>query len=190
MAEATKLSVVAEDGKTYEFGERTKVQKESYIAEDGTVVVKFVFRNGAVRTHEIAPADPLRAHLAMHGANQKFGDDFAGLDDVEDCIESFNATSARLADGVWTEKRTSDGMAGSSLLIRALVEVGGKPADHFREILKRLRDEPNGAETIKALRLQPKVAQVIARLKEERDAKKAKPDQAAADAALAAVLGN
>lgn len=121
---------------------------------------------------------------AAHGLDQKYGDEFAGLDDTEDCIEAFDALAARIAKGEWSEKRVSDGMAGTSLLVRALVEVSGgsKTVEQIKAVLADM-----DKETKQALSLQSEVAKVIARLKEERQAKKAKPAAEAAEAANAAL---
>lgn len=182
MAETTK--VVAEDGSTHEFGEKQKVKKQSSIQEGGTVVTKFVFRNGAVRTHETAPDSPIYSRLAMHGADQKFGDEFAGLEDVEDCVEAFDEMSKRLARNEWSEKRTSDGLAGSSMLARALVKLYGKTLDEVKERLSTL-----DAKTKQALSRDPKVAEVIAQIKAEQAAKKPAKDAIDPSAAMAAFLG-
>ena len=119
---------------------------------------------------------------AAHGLDQKYGDEFAGLDDVEDCVEAFEALAARISRGEWTEKRVSDGMAGTSLLVRALAEVSGKPLD---EVKAKLADATK--EQKAAVSRQAKVAAVIAKLKLERDTKKGKAVDA--DAALSELLG-
>jgi len=180
MADTT--SVTAQDGKSYEFGARAKVKKESYITEDGSIVIKFVFRNGAVREHKISRDDALYPKYACHGGDQKFGDEFAGLDDVEDCIEAFEGLSMRLAKGEWSEKRVSDGMAGTSLLVRALAEVSNKPLNEVKDKLSAASKEQK-----QALQRQTKVAAVIARLKAEKLEKSGKAVDA--DAALAEMFG-
>jgi hypothetical protein len=182
MSEERKVTaVVAEDGQTYEFGEKAKVKKLS--STEGTqVVVKFVFRNGAVRSTAFSADHPLFVRLAQHGADQKIGDEFAGLDDPEDCVAAFEGISARLQAGEWSEKRQSEGLAGTSLLARALAEVTGKS---LAEVKERLAATPKEAKA--AIGKQKAVAAVIDRLKAERDAKKGV--QVDADAALAAFAG-
>jgi hypothetical protein len=165
MAETTK--VTGEDGNVYEFSEKAKVKKQSYITDDGVIVTKFVFRNGAVRTHKTQPGDALLKRLAMHGADQKFGDEFAGVDDVEDCVLAFDSMSGRLARGEWSERKAGEGVAGTSLLARALSEHTGKSLD---EVKAKLKDADPKVKAAAAR--QPKVAEIIARLKAERDAKK------------------
>lgn len=173
--------VTAEDGNTYEFGEKAKVKKQSSI--DGSkVVVKFVFRNGAVRSTEFAPDHALFVRLAQHGADQKIGDEFAGLDDPEDCVVAFEQISERLQAGEWSEKKQSEGLAGSSMLARALAEVTGKP---LADVKAKLATTPN--EVKKAMGLQKEVKAVIERIKAERDERKG--NKVDADAALASFLG-
>lgn len=180
MAETT--TVVAQDGSKYEFSARAKVKKDSTVQPDGSIVTKFVFRNGEVRSAVLPRDSDLYAKAAAHGMDQKYGDEFAGLDDVEDCIEAFDSLAARIARGEWSEKRQSDGLAGSSLLARALAEVSG--AD-LAAVRAKLADTPK--ETKAALGRQAKVMEVIARLKAERAAKSGKAEDA--DAALSAFLG-
>jgi hypothetical protein len=180
MAEEKKVTaVVAEDGATYEFGEKAKVKKLSTVQEGGTIVVKFVFRNGAVRSAAFAPDHPLMTRFAQHGLDQKVGDEFAGLDDPEDCVVAFEQVTDRLQRAEWSEKRASEGLAGTSMLARALAEVTGKP---LAEVKERLANTPK--EQKAAIGKQKAVAAVIQRLKDERDAKKGSTVDA--DAALAA----
>jgi hypothetical protein len=181
---AETMKVTAEDGNTYEFGEKAKVKKQSSIRDDGTVVTKFVFKNGVVRTHETPSDSSVYSRLAAHGADQKFGDEFAGLEDVEDCIEAFDEMSKRLTRGEWSEKRTSDGLAGSSLLARALVKTTGLTLEAVKERLSKL--DP---KTKLALSKGSEVAAEINRIKAERDAKKPAKDAVDPNEALAAFLG-
>lgn len=170
MSETTQVQM--EDGSVVEFTEKMKVKKQSFIdSNSGDLVTKFVFRNGAVRTHVTAADDAMVARLALHGADQKFGDEFAGLDDVEDCIQAFEEMSARIARGEWSEKRSSDGLAGTSLLARALVAVTGKTIEEVKTRLGAL-----DAKTKAAMAKQPKIAQAIAEIKAARDAKKPAKD--------------
>lgn len=180
MAEERKVTqVAAEDGQSYEFGEKAKVKKLSSMKEDGTIVVKFVFRNGAVRSSEFAPNHPIIPRCAQHGLDQKVGDEFAGLEDPEDCVVAFEQITERLQRGEWTEKRQSEGLAGTSLLARALVEVTGKS---MAEVKEKLAATPKEAKA--AIAKQKAVATVIQRMKDERDAKKGTAVDA--DAALEA----
>jgi hypothetical protein len=169
------------DGATYEFSERQKVQKKSVILEGGSVLTRFIFRNGEVREHVTAPDAPLYARAAMHGLDQKFGDEFAGEQDVEDCVEAFEELSARLSEGEWRERK-AEGISGTSMLLRALIEHTGKE----KEVLKASLKLKTPAQK-KALSVQKDIARIIARLKEERAAGE-KVDEKAAEAELASMF--
>jgi hypothetical protein len=175
-------SVVAEDGKTYEFGKKQKVRKESSVLENGDVVTRFVFRNGEIREHLTSRHSDVYAQLARHGADQKFGDEFAGEQDVDDCVLAFEQMSSRLSRGEWSEKRSSDGLSGTSMLVRALVKVTGQEVGAVKTKLEGV-----DAKTKAALAKQPKIAQAIAEIKAERDAKKGSKDAIDPDEALAAL---
>lgn len=153
---------VTHEGKTFEFTDREKVKKDSTVLESGAIMTRFIFRNGHVATHVMERDHALYARAAMHGLDQKFGDEFAGETDVEDCVEGFDQLSERLAKGEWRERR-AEGISGTSLLLRALIEVTGKPKDALKAALKEKAPHQK-----KALQAQPKVAAVIARLKAER----------------------
>lgn len=164
---------------TLEFGAKEKVKKLSTINDDGSVQVKFAFRNGQVRTFDMAPADPLYARAAMHGLDQKLGDEFSGLADPDDCVMAFEELSARLAAGEWNATRQGDGLAGVSILAKALVKLTGKTIEQVKEGLK-----PLSAAQKAALRKQPAVAKVINELEEEREARKPSEKRIDADALL------
>ena len=172
---------------TFEFSDRQKVIKKSVIQEGGTVVTRFIFRNGEVRTHSLAPDDALYATAARHGMDQKFGDEFAGENDVEDCILAFEELSAKLAEGKWTDRKT-DGIGGSSILLRALIEYrASKGLDADKEVVKGLLKTKTPAQKI-AMRAAKELAPIIQRLEEERAAKGKKITPEQADAELSSML--
>lgn len=154
----------------YTFGERQKVKKESYIKDD-SIVIRFVFRNGTVREHVFPLTSPLLHRAAMHGLDQKFGDELAGLYDVEDCIEAFDELSQRISQGEWSERRQSTGLSGTSLLAQALSEVGNMPIDVVKGRLAKLSREQKNL-----LAKQKDVAARIIQLKAERAARQANED--------------
>lgn len=162
-----------------EFGAKEKVKKMSSVKPDGAIEVKFAFRNGQVRTFDMGPADPLYSRAAMHGLDQKFGDEFAGLADPDDCVLAFEDLATRIGSGEWNMARQSDGMAGVSILAKALVRLTGKTIEQVKEGLKSLT-----AAQKAALRKQPAVAKVINELEEEREARKPTDKRIDADALL------
>lgn len=185
MSEKNPVSVSAQDGNQYVFSDRQKVKKLSEVTPD-SIVTKFVFRNGQVRQHVTPLGDASKvSQLAAHGADQKFGDEFSGLDDPDDCVMAFEKLSQRLANGEWSEKRQSDGLAGTSLLLRAVVQVTGQSPDQVKALLDSLPGEDK-----KALKRQSEVASAIAAIQSARDSKAAAkgklPD---ANAVLAKIKG-
>lgn len=165
------------EGTTYEFSERQKVQKQSAVLANGDVLTRFIFRNGEVREHLTPVGTPIYAKACQHGLDQKFGDEFAGEQDVEDCVEAFDQLSERLATGNWSERK-AEGVSGTSMLLRALIEHTGQD----KETLKaKLKDKTPAQK--KALSNHPDVAKIIARIKAER-AEGAKVDPKAAEAEL------
>jgi len=167
------------NGTTYEFSDRQKVHKDSVVTETG-IMTKFIFRNGEVREHFTPHGSAIYARAALHGLDQKFGDEFAGETDVEDCVEAFESLSERLARNEWREKK-AEGVSGTSMLLRALIEYTGKGKEELKAAL-RLKT----AAQKKALSAQKDIAKIIARLKAERGEKPV--DQKAADDELASML--
>lgn len=177
MTEATKatkaatviVDVAMDDGRVVQFAGKRKLLKESQISAAGDVRVRLDFRNGETRTFTIAPA--MMAKFAAHGAEQKLGDSIAGLDDVEDCILAVDELMGRLDAGDWTVQREANGLAGTSVLAKALVEYTGKTIDKIKEFLSTKAQ----AEKV-ALRANPKVKVIVDRIEAEKASKGNKID--------------
>jgi hypothetical protein len=169
MAEPIKELVQMKDGREVTFvGAKKKMIKESTIGEDGSISCRFDFRNGDVLTFT-AP-DSLISNFAAHGVEQKLGDCIAGIAEIDDCVLAMEKSIANLSAGNWTVKRESDGMAGTSVLIRALVEYSGKPVDAIKGYLA----DKTQAQKI-ALRSNPAVKVIVDRLEAEKAANKKGP---------------
>lgn len=151
---------------TLEFGAKEKVKKLSQVKSDG-VNVQFAFRNGQVRTFWLPLDHSLFMQAAKHGLDQKFGDEFAGLADPDDCVEAFDAMAERIEAGEWNQARASDGLAGLSVLAKAMVRLSGKTIESVKATLKTLT-----AAQKSALRKTPAVAEVVAAIEAEREARK------------------
>lgn len=185
--ETTVETVKMDDERLVEFAGKRQLLKESFIGEDGAVRVRLDFRNGETRTFAIPQG--LMAKFAAHGAEQKLGDEIAGLKkedgseaDIDDKVLAIDDLIERLNAGEWSTKRDSNGMAGTSVLIRALVEVFGKPVEAIKTFLK----DKTQAEKI-ALRNNPKIKPVVEKLEAEKANKaSAKVDT---DALLAGLEG-
>lgn len=164
-------TVKMDDGRTVEFAGKRRMLKESFIEADGTVKVRLDFRNGETRTFTIP--DSLMAKCAAHGAEQKLGDEIAGLKgeggvdaDIEDLVLAIDNLMGRLEAGEWNTQREGNGMAGTSVLIRALVEHTGKDVAAIKDFLK----DKSQAQKI-ALRNNPKVKPIVERIEAEKAAK-------------------
>lgn len=163
-------TVTMDDGMEVKFPGKRRLLKSSTQEADGTVVTRFDFRNGEVRFHRVEMNHDLVAKFVAHGVEQKVGDEVAGLEDVEDMILAVDEIIERLSGGEWTAKRESSGLAGTSVLARALIQSTGKTAAVIKEFLKG----KSNAEKL-ALRSNPKIAPIVAEL-EANKKKKAKAE--------------
>ena len=165
--------VAMDDGTVVRFPGSRRLIKSSTVSEDNsTVTVRFDFVHGETRTFTIEANADLFARFAAHGIEQKIGDEVAGLDDPEDMVIAVDEIMDRLNGGEWTAKRESNGMAGISVLAKALIKVSGKTANEIKAFLSG----KTNAEKL-ALRKSPKIAPVI----EELEAGKKKKEKAAVD---------
>ena len=162
--------VTMDDGAVVKFPGKRQLLKSSTQDAEGNVVTRFDFRNGEVRFHRVHPSHDLAAKFIAHGVEQKVGDEVAGLADIEDMILAVDEVIERLEGGEWTAKRESSGLAGTSVLARALIQSTGKTAAVIKEFLKG----KSNAEKL-ALRSNPKIAPIVAEL-EANKKKKAKAE--------------
>ena len=167
--ETTVETVTLTDGRIVDFAGKRKLLKESSMTADGKVAVRLDFRNGETRLFTIP--DVLLTKFAAHGAEQKLGDEIAGLNDVEDCVLAVDELIDRLYNGEWSIKREANGMAGTSVLVRALVEHTGKTVDAIKTFLAG----KSQAEKV-ALRNNPKIKPIVERIEAEKASKKANVD--------------
>jgi hypothetical protein len=159
------------DGRLVDFPGKRKMSKESWVEPTGEIRVRFDFRNGETRTFTLR-ADMV-PKFAAHGAEQKIGDETAGVEDLDDAILAVDELIERLNGGEWGVKREASGIAGTSILLRAIVEVTGKDVAQVREYLKT----KSQAQKL-ALREAAMFAPVVKRLEAEKAAKKPAVDTA------------
>ncbi len=162
-------TVTMTDGRVVDFAGKRKLLKESSVTADGKVQVRLDFRNGETRLFTVP--DALLLKFAAHGAEQKLGDEIAGLNDVEDCVLAVDELIDRLYNGEWSVKREANGMAGTSVLVRALVEYTGKTVEQIKQFLSG----KSQAEKV-ALRNNPKIKPIVERIEAEKASKKANVD--------------
>jgi hypothetical protein len=156
------------DGRIVDFPGKRKLQKTSYTDGDA-VRVRLDFCNGETRTISLRP--DMIPQYAAHGAEQKLGDECAGIEDVDDMTLAVDDLISRLDAGEWSVKREGSGFSGASILLRALVEVTGKSV----EAVKTFLAGKTQAEKM-ALRAAAKVKPVVDRLEAEKASKAAKVD--------------
>jgi hypothetical protein len=167
MAENVEV-VKMSDGREVSFAGKRKAIKSSEFV-DGQVQVRIDYRNGTSRLYKVPRQHTERA--ACHGAEQKFGDSYAGLDDIEDMIAATDKVQENLDNGDWNSRVEGSGIAGSSVLARALAELTGKTLDDIKAWLK-----PKTQADKMALRASSKLKPIIDRLEAEKVAKASKVD--------------
>lgn len=171
MAENVEV-VKMSDGRDVSFAGKRKAIKTSDFV-NGEVQVRIDFRNGITKTYRVPVWMVERA--ACHGGEQKFGDSYAGVDDIEDMIAACDAVQENLDKGDWTSRVEGSGVAGSSVLARALAEL--QPSKSMDDIKAWLKGKTQ-ADKI-ALRNSSKVKPIIERLEAEKVAKSSKVDTGA-----------
>lgn len=164
-------TVTMKDGRAVDFAGKRKLLKESFVTDEGKVQVRLDFRNGESRLFTVP--QELKDKFAAHGAEQKLGDEIAGIEDIDDCVLATDELIDRLYNGEWGVKREANGIAGTSVLLRALVEMyaGKKSVDEVKTYLKG----KSQAEKV-ALRGNARVKPIIERIEAEKAAKATKVD--------------
>lgn len=183
-AETIINTVKMDDERLVEFAGKRKMLKDSLFLEDGRIQIRLDFVNGETRLFTLPSA--LLARFAAHGAEQKIGDEIAGETDVEDCVMAVDAIMARLEVGTeasWLAKRESNGMAGTSVLAKALVEHSGKDIGVIKAFLLTKTQQEKVA-----LRSNPAIKPIVDRLESEKT-KKAAP-KIDTDSMLGGLMGD
>ena len=177
-AEAVVETITMSDGRVVDFPGKRKVLKSSAVTPDGRVVVTLDFRNGQSR--QLVLPESLLLKFAAHGAEQKLGDETAGIDDIDDQVLAVEQLIDRLNAGEWNVKREAGGMAGTSVLAKALVLATGKTPEEIRTFLAS-KDQKQKV----ALRANAKIKPFIEQIEAERAARaKSKGDEVDTEALL------
>lgn len=178
------------DGRLVDFPGKRKMSKESWVESTGEIRTRFDYRNGETRTFTIRP--DMVARFAAHGAEQKLGDEAAGVEDLDDAILAIDELIDRLNNGEWGAKREASGIAGTSILLRAILEVknaqrAAKGQDLLTvEKVKEYLKTKSQADKL-ALRESPMYREVVKRMEVEKAAKKPAVDVAPLDAEIDAI---
>lgn len=168
-------TVTMQDGRVVEFVGKRQILKESIFTPDGKAQVRLDFVNGETRLFTVP--DSMLLQFAAHGAEQKLGDEVSGLKgeggkeaDIDDKVLAIDELIERLYNGEWSVRREGS-VAGTSVLIRALVEMyaGAKSVEEIKAFLK----SKSQAEKM-ALRQNPRIKPIVDRLEAEKVAAAAK----------------
>lgn len=190
------ITIEMEDGTKQEFTPKRRMNKDHTISEDGKVTIHLGFKNGVIRNIVLPPS--LITKFAAHGAEQKYGDELAGLKpaegqdevDIDDCVLAIDDLDKNIQKGIWSTRVAGDGMGGTSILIKALMEYGGKPL----EVVKAFLSDKD-AKFKMALRMDDKhknkagltMSEIVKKIELEKASKGAKVDTAGALSALDAM---
>jgi len=153
----TKTPVTLTDGRVAEFGSKQKLIKTSSISDAGEISLTLDFVNGETRTFIVPTV--LLTRFAAHGAEQKLGDAIAGETDIADAVLAIDDLITRLTAGEWTIRREAGAFAGTSVLLKALVEASGRSVEEIKAYLA----VKTSAEKL-ALRKTDKIRPIIERL--------------------------
>lgn len=177
LKESVVESVKMQDGRVVDFPGKRKLDKNSYVAADGSVSVRLDYRNGETRTFQVR--NDMMTKFAAHGAEQKLGDEIAGVEDVDDCVIAIDELIGRLDVGEWGIKRESSGISGTSILLRAIVQVTGK---EIAKVKAYLAGKTQNEKL--AIREMSKYRDVVKALEAEKASKRQKIDTAPLEAEL------
>lgn len=170
---AVELVTMA-DGRQVEFAGRRKMLKD-YKIEGDVVTILLDFRNGETRNIVLPPS--LIPQFAAHGALQKYGDETAGEDDVDDMVLLVDELDERIQKGEWSIQREGGSMSGTSVLIKALMEYGNRSLEQVKAFLKDKTQQEKLAlrnNSSKANSAGLTIKSIVQRLEEEKIAKAAK----------------
>lgn len=168
-------TITMQDGKIVDFPGKRKMQKTAITDEKG-IGVRLDFINGEFRQFYLPEA--LLHRFAIHGAEQKLGDEIAGVDTIDDCVSAIDDLIERLYNNEWTVKREANVLNGASILAKALVQQSGKSIQEVRAYLLKL----SAAQKL-ALRSHKDVAPIVAELEAAR-VRKEKTNKHDSDALL------
>jgi hypothetical protein len=165
MATETQIdSVAMQDGRVVDFSGKQRCKADTYENEQG-LNVQLDFRNGETRIFRMRPE--MVNQFALHGAKQKLVDEMAGVKDLDDAILAVDELVERLDNGEWAQKRQAgEGIAGTSVLLRALVAFTGKSVADVKAKLKGM------SQTEKmAMRANAKLKPIIDQMEAEKSNK-------------------
>lgn len=130
-------SIALEDGRTVEFAGKRKMNKDIQIDAAGSLTgLRIDFRNGSTRTYPVNPV--FLQQFAGHGMSQKYGDEVAGVEDVDDMVVYIDDLHEQIyTKGEWGVRREGGGgMSGAAVVIKALMLHTGKSLEVVKTFLQ------------------------------------------------------
>lgn len=167
-------TVTMTDGRIVEFAGKRKMLKSSGKTPDGGLAIRLDFVNGETRTYPIQ--SDFVEKFACHGAEQKYGDETAGLESVDDMVAAIDSLAERLATGEWNVKREAgDSFSGAGVVVKAMCKVTGKSVEEIKAYLEAKLAAANAVEgqklsrqaLYKAIRASDKFGPTIAAMEAE-----------------------
>lgn len=130
--EPVVTTVTMTDGRVVEFNGKRRMLKKSGKGDDGKLYTRIDFVNGETRTFELVPA--LFEKAALHGFEQKLGDEVAGETNIDDMVSAIDSLGARLVAATdstaWNMPREpGDSFSGSHIIVKAICNISGKTKD-------------------------------------------------------------
>lgn len=181
-AKAVPETITLLDGRTRDFTEKKRLHKASETLPDGRMQVRLDFRNGETRLFTLRP--DMVAQFALHGAEQKLGDEISNVDSIDDAVEAIDQLMQRLDAGDWTKEREGgSGLAGACVLTKAMVVVTGSTVEQVRAYLATMDNKVKVA-----LRNSAELSPTIKQIEAEIAARRAAAGKGAPAIDVAAVL--
>lgn len=156
----------------------TETKRQSVVSTDidNGILTITVAGFDPLRIDPSAFPDNIRDYAALHGFKQKTIDaaaierdpDTGRSASAHDKYKAIVAVVDSLMQGTWNRTGGGDGAGNDGLLVRALVEFLGQPIEQVRETVGTW-----DKRTQAAMRADPNLAPIIARMRTARDAKKA-----------------
>lgn len=174
---------IAWTGKATGKGAR-RIIKNTYV-KDGKFVHDVYLRNGTLKSYVLDPAtkvedrdgaSTLGEALALHGFEQKYGDQLAGMgdDSYEDLEYTLDGLHDQVSAGKWKAEREGGGGGGASVLFQALVRFKMKKDGVDEETAKagaKAFLAGKDQATKLALRSRGPLAAIVAEIEAEKAAK-------------------
>lgn len=159
---------------------RIKVADKDYDETTGTFSIVFSNGKSAEITLDSLPGN-IQKMLALHGLSQKLGDSYASVKgNVEEAMQRFEAVVTQLQSGEWRKTRAEGNNEGSGKvteLAAAIARFRDAPIEKANAVVAKASPEQK-----KAWQANAQIKAIIATIRAEKAAERAKSALATADA--------